>query len=258
MNSIKVVSSLDSHFAVAETFRNELINANKICMCYPWYGSSFVHLMKTSIPKGAFIDLLTRTPSSHDGTFRALEALEAVSREMQWKLSIICVPNLHAKFAIINNEDVLFGTANPTSSGTYYNVETLMGFYKMPNITKRFWDMFECIKRQEQNQRWEEIPLHTPNSNYPNYAYTKRSTVRPSNKLLDPQDFQKKIAEKAIGYFLKNGNNAVHKWKLYNYLKRSGIDDYYARNTIQNLILDGILYEPKRDMIRLVNSRWLQ
>lgn len=258
MSSIKVVSSLDSHFAVAETFRSELMNGNKICLCYPWYGSSFAHLMKTSIPKGASIDLLAKTPDSYDGTLRALEALEAESKDMRWKLRIVCVPNLHAKFAIINNQDVLFGTANPTSSGTYFNIEAMIGFYNMPSITDRFLKIFKCIKRQKHNQRWDEIPVRALNSHYTSYERTKCGTVRTSNGLFNPQDVQKKIAEKAIGYFLKNSNNAVHKWKLCNYLKRSGFDGYNVRNTIQNLILDGILYEPKRDMVRLVDSNWLQ
>lgn len=155
MSEIRVISSLDSHLAIAEAFRRGFENAHKIHMVYPWYGTCVVHLMKRTVPAGAELNILVRTPEPFDNTYRAMEALEAESREMQWRFNAVCVPNLHGKFSIINDEDVLFGSVNPTNSGIYFNTEVLGGFYDMPDVAERFLKISKTIRRQEGNVRWE-------------------------------------------------------------------------------------------------------
>ena len=95
------------------------------------------------------------------------------------------------------------------------------------------------------------------NFHYLGHEYNRRNTARPLNGLFAPQDIQKRIAEKTISHFLKNDNKTVYKWKLHQYLEHLGFNCYDIRTTIENLIRDGILYEPKRDMVRLVDSKWL-
>lgn len=155
MSDIEVVSSLDSPLAIAETFRQEFKDGHDICIASPWLQNCAIHLMKTVVPKGAKLDVLIAKPKLHDSTYRALEALDSLSNEMQWRFNCVLMPTLHAKFHTIDYKDVLVGSANVTNGGLYENNEVLVCFHDMPNIVERSTKIFETFKEQPANIRWE-------------------------------------------------------------------------------------------------------
>jgi HKD family nuclease len=155
MSEIRVVSSLDSPLAIAETLRLELRDAHDICIASPWLQSCAVHLLKTTVPNGAKLDMLIGKPKLYDSTYRALEALDSLSVEMQWKFNCVLMPTLHAKFHTVDYKNVFVGSANVTNGGLYENKEVLVCFHDMPNIVDRFTKIFEIFREQPSNIRWE-------------------------------------------------------------------------------------------------------
>jgi len=160
---IQIVSSLDSEFAIAETIGKKLRGASKLYICSPWIERSFVHFMQMTVPRHANVNMLIRTPEEHNRTFKAVEALESISKKMSWQLDIMCVPELHAKFMIINNTDVLFGTLNATNSGLFHNFEVLVAFNDMPTITEQFLKIYKKFRAHEHNLHWNLVKeFHGP------------------------------------------------------------------------------------------------
>jgi len=155
MSGIRVVSSLDSPLAIAETLRLELRDAHELWIASPWLQNCALHLMKATVSKGAKINLLIAKPKIYDSTYRALEALDSLSTEMQWTFNCVLMPTLHAKFLTIDNKDVIVGSANVTNGGLYENNEVLVCFHDMPNIVERFTKIFEILKEHPANIRWE-------------------------------------------------------------------------------------------------------
>jgi len=155
MSEIRIVSSLDSPLAIAETFRSEFRDAHDICIASPWLQSCAVHLLKRTLSKGAKLDMLIAKPKPYDSTYRALETLDSLSPEMQWRFDCTLMPTLHAKFHTIDYKDVLVGSANITNGGLYENCEILVGFHNMPNIVDRFTKIFEIFRERPSNIRWE-------------------------------------------------------------------------------------------------------
>ena len=155
MSGIRVVSSLDSPLAIAETLRLELRDAHDICIASPWLQNCAVHLLKETVSKGARLDMLIREPKLYDSTYRALEALDSLSVEMRWRFNCMLMPTLHAKFHTVDKKDVLVGSPNITNGGLYENKEVLICFHDMPDIVERFTRIFERFREQESNERWE-------------------------------------------------------------------------------------------------------
>jgi len=73
MRGIRVVSSLDSPLAIAETLRLEFRDAHDICIASPWLQNCAVHLLKTTVSKGAKLDMLIGKLKLYDSTYRALD-----------------------------------------------------------------------------------------------------------------------------------------------------------------------------------------
>lgn len=155
MSEIRVISSLDSPLAIAETLRLELRDAHDICIASPWLQSCALHLLKRTVSKGAKLDMLTGKPKPYDSTYRALEALDSLSVEMQWRFNCVLMPTLHAKFIAVDYKDVLVGSPNVTNGGLYENNEVLVCFHDMPNIVERFTKIFEIFRKQPSNIHWE-------------------------------------------------------------------------------------------------------
>jgi len=73
MRGIRVVSSLNSPLAIAETLRLEFRDAHDICIASPWLQNCAVHLLKTTVSKGAKLDMLIGKLKLYDSTYRALD-----------------------------------------------------------------------------------------------------------------------------------------------------------------------------------------
>lgn len=155
MSGIRVVSSLDSPLAIAETLRFELRDAHDVCIASPWLQKCGVHLLRTTVSKGAKLDMLVGQPKRYDSTYRALEALDSLSVERQWEFNCMLMPTLHAKFHTVDYKDVLVGSANVTNGGLYENKEVLLCFHGMPDIVDRFTKIFEIFRTQPSNIPWE-------------------------------------------------------------------------------------------------------
>lgn len=228
MSKIRVISSLDSSFAIGDAYKTGFRNANDVCISSPWIENAFIDLMRETVPSGAQIDLLVKTPDMYDRTFRTIEALDALKREMDWKVNATCVPYLHAKFTILNDRDVLFGSANATNNGLFYNNEIMVAFYDMPILSNQFLDIFESIKKQRHNHPWEIV-----------------------------RDFHgsspdKRIVEITHRYLQQHGE--TRKASLAKILQEQGYSFLNAKVGIQKMLNQGIVYEPRIDFIKLVNK----
>lgn len=184
--------------------------------------------MKETVPSGACLNFLIKTPVQHDKTFRAIEVLEAESRVMQWKCNIVCVPNLHAKFTIINDRDLFFGSPNATTGGLYHNKEVLVAFYAMPTIADHFRRIFEGISRQAYNQHWELV------------------------RDFHGASVERRLSEITVRYFRRIGNKEVRIPFLISEFQRYGFDFGTAKEGLQELLKYGILYNPREGFVKLV------
>ena len=225
MSAIKVVSPLNSPFALAATLEAGLRGANVIQICSPWIERSFVDLIRRTVPKRAHLDILIRTPEYNDKTFRSLETFDLLRREMGWSGTSTCVPYLHAKFTVVNCRDVFFGSANATSNGLFYNNEVMMVFYNMPDLASRFVNIFECVRGQKHNLRWELArDFHGPSIE-----------GRPA----------------AIVMQYLEERREVRKDTLVKVLEGHRYDFRTAKEVVQRMLCQGILYEPRSDYVRL-------
>lgn len=228
MECVEIVSSLDSPFVIPETYSDGLRHAQSVCVCSPWVEKPFVHLMKKAIPKGASVDFLIRRPDDADTTFLAMEALESDGKESQWKIDVLCVPYLHAKFVIVDGKSIFFGSANATNGGLYNNVEVLAAFRDMPFVADRFVQIFERMKKQTQNLPWELVrDFHGSTLN-------------------------RTLVESAIGYLKQMPNKDSHVAFLNLHLRGRGFDFHSAKAGIEQMLRYGYLYSPREDYVRLV------
>lgn len=184
--------------------------------------------MKRTVPSGACLNFLIKTPIEHDRTFRAMEVLEAESRGMRWKLDIVCVPNLHAKFTVVNDRDVFFGSPNATSSGLYHNSEVLVAFRSVPTIADHFRRIFERIKRQACNHHWELV------------------------RDFHGASVDRRLVEITVKYFRKRANKEVRIPFLISEFQRHGLHFSMAKEGFQELLKRGIVYRPREDFVKLV------
>jgi len=225
---VRVISSLDSPFAIPETFSCVFRKANKICVCSPWIEKSFIYLMKETVAPNTYLNFLIKTPEEHDRTFRAIEALETESREMRWKVNIVCTPNLHAKFIVVNDVDIFFGSSNATNSGLYYNNEVLLAFSDMPEISDQFVKVFENIKRQRCNHSWELVrDFHGPSAD-------------------------RRLVEVTVSYLGERAHTETRIPLLVSELQRHGYYFNRAKEGVQEMLKHGVLYSPREGFVKLV------
>lgn len=163
MRMIRLVSSLDSPFAIIDTFKSGLEKSQIVRVCYPWFEKPFSDLVRRVVPKGTHLDVLTKIPYNQDKTFRSLQAFDTMRKHVMWQSTSTCVPYLHAKFAVVDDRHVFFGSANATNGSLFYSNEVMVTFCDMPELTNRFVALFERIRKQEHNLRWELIrDFHGP------------------------------------------------------------------------------------------------
>jgi len=227
MSNIEVVSSLDSPLAIAETLRLELKDAQDICIASPWVQNCAVHLIKSIVPKGAKLDMLIAKPKLHDSTYRALEALDSLSTEMQWRFNCVLMPTLHAKFQTIDYKDVLVGSSNVTNGGLYENKEVLVCFHDMPNIVERFTKIFEIFKEQPANIRWELFRDYHGSS------------------------VDKRLVEITITYLQRNRYREVKIPYLIQEYRRQGYSYGRAKEGFLNMEKNGFIYTTTDGFVRL-------
>lgn len=184
--------------------------------------------MKRVAPPNASINILVRTPEEHDKTFRAIEALEIEGKKKSWKTDVVCVPNLHSKFTVVNNKHVLIGSSNATNYGLYHNNEILVAFRDMPTIANRFMDIFERTRSQKYNYHWELVKkFHGTSAN-------------------------RKLVEIALRYFRKTANREIRISSLISELQRHDISFRKAKEGFQQMLNNGVLYSPREGFVRLV------
>lgn len=228
MERIEIVSSLDSPFMIPETYSRGLECAQSVRVCSPWVEKPFVHLMKRAIQRGASVDFLIKRPDDADATFRAIEALEVDGKESQWDIDVLCVPYLHAKFTIVDEKSVFFGSANATNGGLYNNVEVLAAFHDMPSVAHRFVQIFESMKKQNRCLSWELVrDFHGSSVN-------------------------RSLVESAIGYLKRLPNKDSHVAVLNLHLRQHGFDFQSAKEGIEQMLRYGYLYSPRDDYVKLV------
>jgi len=218
MSEIRVISSLDSPLAIAETFRLELKDAHEIHIASPWLQNCALHLLKTTVSNGAKLDMLIGKPKLYDSTYRALEALDSLSVEMQWKFNCVLMPTLHAKFLTVDYKDVLVGSPNITNGGLYENKEVLVCFHDMPDIVERFTKIFEVFREQPSNIRWEL------------YRDYHGSSV------------DKRLVEITLNYLRRNRFGEVRIPVLISEYKRQGYSFYRAKEGFQEMEKNGFIY----------------
>ncbi len=229
VNRIQVVSSLDSPFSIENLIRTELCKAkDTVEICVPWLEKGFISLLRSTLPSGLAISLLTKIPKENDRTFCALQALEEESR---WYTDVICTPWLHAKFLIVDSRDVIFGSANATSNGFYYNNEVLANFSDIPEVAARFQQIFNQIRSQPTNIKWNIVKEYSGCSCY--------STP------------QMRIMQLVKLFFRKNSNSEVPLSSLVRFVQNNGYDFEVAKSTIQEMIRNGSLYQPRDNHIKL-------
>ncbi len=232
-NTTRIVTSLDGPYAIPDVLKQCLTKTQRyLLISAPWLSKGFVDFLRNFAPKGIRIHLLTRLPNERDRSFDAIESLVNIADSNGWKTEAKCNPNLHAKFIIVDGTTCVFSTLNPTGSGMYYNHECLL-VLKHPSNVKRLSEFFFKLWKRAENSNWEHVRLF--------HGY----------KTTDPQFIHKKIAEKIVGFFIENSNNAVQKWRLRKDIKRLGFNEDDIKRTIEDLLRDGVLYEPKLDMIKL-------
>jgi len=228
MIKMQIVSSLDSPFVIEDMIKTELTKAkDTVEICVPWLEKGFVSILRSTLPSGLAVSLLTKIPQESDKTFCALQALE---RESSWCTDIMCTPWLHAKFIIVDSRDVLFGSANATSNGFYYNNEILANFTDVPDIAARFQQIFSQIRNQPSNLEWNMV------KDYSGCAYYSAPQIR--------------IMQLVKSFFRRNGNSEISLSLLVRFVQNNGYGFEAAKSTIQDMIRNGLLYEPHNDHIK--------
>jgi len=240
IDDFTIVSSTDHHFAISDAIRKHILEIKEsLLICTPYVSKDFFDMIRT-LPNGSTLKLVTRVPDEKDKylfgrTCRAIEALIQISNSLGLKLDIVCKPNLHAKFIVIDWKTVLSGSVNPTSSGMYDNDEILYVFMNPIDVNRHvkiFNKMWNCPR----NTTWEKFQLYSGRKSYG-----------------DNHPTHKAIAKQVIRFFDLNGNQTALKSVLCERIAKRGYDKNDVIETVKALIRDGKLYEPKPDTLKLVD-----
>lgn len=234
-SDVSIISSADYPYAISDAIENHLSKTKEsLHISAPWIGKGFIGKIR-NLPKGVEIRLLTRVPEEDDyRTFRTLESFEEVAESKGFRLKIMCRQYLHLKLCISDNKAVLSGSLNPTYYGEFYNDELLYEF-KNPVAVRHHLDIFNKYWYSPRNTTQEKVQC------YHGYrGYHKRK--------------HKEIALAVTGYFHFFGHKEVLKSVLYEEIvKEMKFHKNDVIEVVKDLLSDGILYEPKRDYIRLVS-----
>ena len=231
-DEIQVFTSLDGHFAISDILTQTLKTArHRLLISSPWFGKSFVDLIRKTIPDGISIHIITRLPKdNYENTFDAIDSLYEIAGSHNWKITVHGISRHHPKFIVIDDNSCIAGSLNPTESGLYYNLELGIRF-KSRSIAQEMTDFF--FEMEKTSVKWNLITdFHG----------------------LDKGDFKtvlNKLAEKYIAIFLGNGNMPTLKWKICRLLKLQGFEERDIVEVERKLIKQGVLYEPKLDWICL-------
>ena len=119
----------------------------------PWFGKSFVNLMRNNLRQGIEIRILTSTPTENfQSTFDAETPLKEIAHEHQWSISSRCISKIHSKFMIIDDQICVQGSLNPTESGMYYNKEVGV-VINSKTLVKGFTNFFFEIEKM--SVKWD-------------------------------------------------------------------------------------------------------
>ena len=229
-----IISSTDHPYAISDALKKYLRETKKsLVISAPYKSKNFVDMIRTFIPQPEDVrkKLITRPPDDKDlRTFRTIESFADIANS-----KVMCKPYLHAKFVIIDNNIVLFGSVNPTSAGIYDNDEILY-ISKNPMHVKRHIEIFYKLWNCPRNIAWENFQLY---HGYKDYG--------------ERYDMHRVIAKTIWNCFDKNDNQAIPKAVLCEQIARKGFDKDDVIETVKALLDDGKLYEPKPDMLRLTD-----
>jgi hypothetical protein len=139
---------------------------------------------------------------------------------------------LHEKFVVFDDRVVLGGSVNLTSSGIYYNDELLYIFEQTSQV-RRHVEIFYELWNSRGSTSWENVILFSSHDGH-----------------FDRNLVYKKIAEAITGFFYSNGNQAVLKSVLCEQIARTGFEKDDVIEVAKALYQDGVLYEPKPDMLK--------
>lgn len=237
-----IIPSTNHHFAISDTFREYIPKTEKsLLICTPYVSKDFFDMIRT-LPNGATVKLLTRKPNEKDGymfgkTCRAIESLTQIANSLGLELSIMCKPNLHAKFIVIDERVVLSGSVNPTSSGMYDNDEILYVFTN-PTKAKRHIEIFHKLWNCPRNTTWRNLQHYFGRKGYGDRISTRKA-----------------IAEAVIAYFGLNGNQREVKSVLCQRIAKQGFNKDSVIEVVRELRRIGTLYEPNQDMYRLTHHQ---
>jgi phosphatidylserine/phosphatidylglycerophosphate/cardiolipin synthase-like enzyme len=232
---LQVFTSLDGHFAISDILSHSMTRAiDRVLISAPWFGKSFVNLMRNNLRQGIEIRILTSTPAENfHSTFDAINSLKEIAHEHQWSISSRCVSKIHSKFMIIDDQICVQGSLNPTESGMYYNKEVGI-VINSKILVEGFVNFFFEIERM--SIKWDTAV------NFHGLSAVDKKSVLSS------------LAEKYIGIFFSNGNTPLLKWKICKLLKEEGFEDKDIMDVERNLVKHGTLYEPKLDMLCLAST----
>ncbi len=238
LKSYDIISSTDHPFAIPDTLRKCLQKTKKsLLISAPYVSKSFIDLIRTLF-KGVMIKFLTRIPDEKKYWVpRAIESLATIASSLGLELNIRCKPNLHAKFIVIDNEIVLSGSVNPTSSGMYDNDELLYVF-KNPEAVKHHIEIFGKLWNCPRNTTWENVQSYSGYKNSNNRYFLRE-----------------RIAEAVEGFFYLNHNQPTNRGVLVQKMERKGYKREEVIEVIKNLLYDSpaVLWEPRRDMLQLLD-----
>jgi phosphatidylserine/phosphatidylglycerophosphate/cardiolipin synthase-like enzyme len=144
-------------------------------------------------------------------------------------------PYVHAKLIIVDYKSYILGSSNQTDSGIYYNYEAIDICNDISKVDK-IADFFEGLWNLHENYSFEQV------KQFLGYRTKEGFSTR------------QQIAERIVGFFLRNGNQSVLKWKLCKEIQSMGYYENDVISTIKGLIADGVLYEPNMNSYRKVSD----
>src|SRR4030067_3023194 len=123
---IQIITSTDGPFELSDAIKRNIAVAQKhLLVSAPWVSKTFIDFLRILVPRDVTLYILTRMPENSFGrmdySFYALDSLLGVANEKGWRVSVKCNQNIHVKFIVVDDLTCLFGTANPTDAGIYYN-----------------------------------------------------------------------------------------------------------------------------------------
>jgi phosphatidylserine/phosphatidylglycerophosphate/cardiolipin synthase-like enzyme len=233
---VRIITSLDGPYAIPDAITEVLKTAkNFVLISAPWLGKGFVNEMRHSIPNGVTINVVTKEPEKIDNSFHAINSLYSVAECKGWKVNVKYNYQLHLKLIIVDGATCIFGSWNPTDSGTYYNLEAIEIWYTAP-VVERYTGIFNEVWNRFENVKFEQFRLF--------HGY----------KQIDNQSYFREIAHKVTSCFDENSNAPILKWKLCKEIQKMGYNEGDVISVLKSLVNDGVLYEPGPDSYRMVNG----